>query len=709
MARRSSLPSHFTHFGSRENQNQCESHAIEDRDAAFELALSPQRILRLGNNERAGMDKCLGDSEDVTSSPASPLQQCELDWADGDGDHGFDQNQHPDAQQSAEDSPVGHDDEASVVTIENPESELFSGDESSGNCGRRVEFTTLKQSIALLREAANQLGTIQKACDRTASARRYEKTKKKSSLNPEEDALSSTIQAAMVVRAEILDFLGELGSTDDPTGSLHTTVLRDPVLSTSFGVTPSEYDRSRQLHAERYRHPLGGFELQHQIADDFEQRRTDRSIKASLMSIPMFQSLSDEQLSSLSDPRNYVRKSFARDDLIVRQFEVGWTLYLLLEGCVTIWKASEDEGDPSAQRSGKNQPGAASMGQRVCTLTAGASFGERALLSNGIRTASVRAETSVECIAIHKEVFEDVIAEIANLHDGYVPDKAQTDQTRTLSNHVREFVDKFPACKEKSDRPDANSRSMDQQEERLALELMALSSPELQVDDVIERMIRALQNYFQVEKLGLFLINHEDNTMLLRVSKDARGILLPIQGIAGHTARTGEIVNVRNAYEDDRFDSAMDKKTGHQTKQLLCVPVEDVDEYSSHSSSVPDDPKKRVIGVLQCVNRMHAKEFTAADVKLLQCAARQLRTVLKQRAQNGSALTCSCLCSHDVVQKFSLRIASLSLALGQRSSHTAALLPTARASVSLRLYHGRESLFTMTTVASSRMVFEERE
>uniref|UniRef100_K3X7E6 GAF domain-containing protein n=1 Tax=Globisporangium ultimum (strain ATCC 200006 / CBS 805.95 / DAOM BR144) TaxID=431595 RepID=K3X7E6_GLOUD len=154
---------------------------------------------------------------------------------------------------------------------------------------------------------------------------------------------------------------------------------------------------------------------------------------------------------------------------------------------------------------------------------------------------------------------------------------------------------------------------MEQQEERLALELMALSSPELQVDDVIERMIRALQNYFQVEKLGLFLINHENNMMLLRVSKDARGILLPIQGIAGHTARTGEIVNVRNAYKDSRFDSAMDKKTGHQTKQLLCVPIEDDILPTSIQQHIASTSKKHVIGVLQCVNRVHDKEFTTAD------------------------------------------------------------------------------------------------
>jgi hypothetical protein len=45
-----------------------------------------------------------------------------------------------------------------------------------------------------------------------------------------------------------------------------------------------------------------------------------------------------------------------------------------------------------------------------------------------------------------------------------------------------------------------------------------------------------------------------------QVSKDGRGFKVPIKGIAGHTAVTGEVVNLPDVYLDARFDSTMDKK-----------------------------------------------------------------------------------------------------------------------------------------------------
>lgn len=44
-------------------------------------------------------------------------------------------------------------------------------------------------------------------------------------------------------------------------------------------------------------------------------------------------------------------------------------------------------------------------------------------------------------------------------------------------------------------------------------------------------------------------------------------------GIAGYVARTGKVVNIPNAYEDERFNRDVDKATGYHTKTILCLPV----------------------------------------------------------------------------------------------------------------------------------------
>lgn len=46
-------------------------------------------------------------------------------------------------------------------------------------------------------------------------------------------------------------------------------------------------------------------------------------------------------------------------------------------------------------------------------------------------------------------------------------------------------------------------------------------------------------------------------------------------GLAGYVATTGHFVNVKDAYADERFDPAMDKRTGFRTASVLAVAVRD--------------------------------------------------------------------------------------------------------------------------------------
>jgi len=45
------------------------------------------------------------------------------------------------------------------------------------------------------------------------------------------------------------------------------------------------------------------------------------------------------------------------------------------------------------------------------------------------------------------------------------------------------------------------------------------------------------------------------------------------QGIAGYCASHGEIVNVPDAYADDRFLQALDRQTGFKTRNILAAPI----------------------------------------------------------------------------------------------------------------------------------------
>lgn len=55
----------------------------------------------------------------------------------------------------------------------------------------------------------------------------------------------------------------------------------------------------------------------------------------------------------------------------------------------------------------------------------------------------------------------------------------------------------------------------------------------------------------------------------VRLSKD--------RTIAGLVARTGVTVNIRDAYNDQRFCMKVDENTGFLTRSILCMPIVSVD------------------------------------------------------------------------------------------------------------------------------------
>ncbi len=45
------------------------------------------------------------------------------------------------------------------------------------------------------------------------------------------------------------------------------------------------------------------------------------------------------------------------------------------------------------------------------------------------------------------------------------------------------------------------------------------------------------------------------------------------KGIAGHSAKTGELINLHDAYKSKFFNREVDLLTGYCTRSLMCVPI----------------------------------------------------------------------------------------------------------------------------------------
>lgn len=93
-------------------------------------------------------------------------------------------------------------------------------------------------------------------------------------------------------------------------------------------------------------------------------------------------------------------------------------------------------------------------------------------------------------------------------------------------------------------------------------------------------------------------------------------------GIAGFVATEGKVVNIPDCYKDERFNQAIDRKTGYRTKSMLCMPIFGTD--------------KTTIGVLQVINKLDGSSFNAADTKLLAILLSVAGPVLETSALRAS-------------------------------------------------------------------------
>lgn len=95
-------------------------------------------------------------------------------------------------------------------------------------------------------------------------------------------------------------------------------------------------------------------------------------------------------------------------------------------------------------------------------------------------------------------------------------------------------------------------------------------------------------------------------------------------GLAGYVCKTGETLNIKNPYNDPRFNREVDKKTGYKTENLLCMPMKNRDGD--------------IIGIFQVLNKANGP-FTRADEDLLMAIASQASVSLEnaQRAKDQKA------------------------------------------------------------------------
>ncbi|MBI4656133.1 MAG: HD domain-containing protein [Elusimicrobia bacterium] len=128
---------------------------------------------------------------------------------------------------------------------------------------------------------------------------------------------------------------------------------------------------------------------------------------------------------------------------------------------------------------------------------------------------------------------------------------------------------------------------------------------ETNLNRLLELIAEQVKRLLNGDRCTVFVLDKQTNELWSKVAHglEHTEIRMPFgKGIVGIVAQTGQPINIKNAYSDDRFSSEIDRVTGYKTRNILAVPLKDV--------------TGKIIGVFEVINKMDG-DFDAEDEGML--------------------------------------------------------------------------------------------
>ena len=140
---------------------------------------------------------------------------------------------------------------------------------------------------------------------------------------------------------------------------------------------------------------------------------------------------------------------------------------------------------------------------------------------------------------------------------------------------------------------------------RALLKVVQALQAEKDLDRLLELIISSITRVLRAERSTLFLYDAESDTLCDKIAQESHinHIRLPMgKGIAGTVAATLTPLHITDAYQDPRFDSSWDARTGFRTRNMLAMPL------VTHEG--------KLIGVIEVLNKRRGP-FTPPDMEIL--------------------------------------------------------------------------------------------
>jgi len=145
------------------------------------------------------------------------------------------------------------------------------------------------------------------------------------------------------------------------------------------------------------------------------------------------------------------------------------------------------------------------------------------------------------------------------------------------------------------------------------------------LSSLLDLIARESARLLDADRASIFLLDREKEELWSKVALGSDEILRfdSSLGIAGAAVKTGQIINVQDAYQDQRFLKAMDTRTGYRTQSILAAPLQNLEGET--------------IGTFEVLNKK-GRPFTEEDEEVVKSFAAQVAIAIEtaQRVQELS-------------------------------------------------------------------------
>jgi K+-sensing histidine kinase KdpD len=289
-------------------------------------------------------------------------------------------------------------------------------------------------------------------------------------------------------------------------------------------------------------------------------KRLSPAIRQAVEGNILFSNVPRKSLSTII-PKLTIRQ-FKPGVLIFDESTQGRYLYLLLKGRIRIKKYTK-YGNESL----------------LAVLHEGDFFGELSIIDGLPRSARAEALDACVIVLFSAEEFRSLLVE---------SDAFTFNLLKNLAFRLRTIDQAFVSELERNSY--TSKTKLDKL--NLLIEASKIVNSTIEIDKLLVLILNAATNSIQAERGTVYLLDKEKQELWAKVAQgnDVTEIRLPLgKGLAGYVAKTGEVVNIPDAYSDPRFNPEIDKKSGFHTHNVLCMPMK--------------NKEGEIVGVFQFLNK----------------------------------------------------------------------------------------------------------